>query len=93
MILTSCIKDEPKNMECDILEAWVEGDNLAQYFIRSTDMRISDVPSSTDKLTFIIQERATLPAMPINFTLTPGATISPPTAPCKTLARGLSLIP
>ena len=88
MILTSCIKDEPKNMECDILEAWVEGDNLAQYFIRSTDMRISDVPSSTDKLTFIIRERATLPAMPINFTLTPGATISPANGTMQDFSKG-----
>ena len=48
ILLNSCIKDEPKNMECDILEAWIEGDDLAQYFSQTTDMRISDVPSSTD---------------------------------------------
>ena len=47
MMLTSCIKDEPQNMECDILEAWVEGDNLAQHFSQQTDMHIKDVPSSS----------------------------------------------
>ena len=26
MTLTSCIKDEPLNNECDITSAWVEGD-------------------------------------------------------------------
>ena len=35
LLLTACIKDEPKNMECDVLEAWVEGDDLAPYFSRS----------------------------------------------------------
>jgi len=77
MVLTSCIKNEPLNMECDILEAWVEGDNLAPHFSQQTDMRISDVPSSTDKLTFTILQRATLPPIGIHFRLTPGATISP----------------
>ena len=77
MILTSCIKDEPQNMECDILEAWVEGDSLTRYFIKDTDMRISDVASSTEYLTFTIRQKATLPAMPIYFKLTPGATIAP----------------
>ena len=49
LFLTACIKDEPKNMECDVLSAWVEGDVLAQYFIRETDMHISDVPSGEEQ--------------------------------------------
>ena len=77
IFFNSCIKDEPQNMECDILEAWIEDDGLAQYFSQTTDMRISDVPSGTDILTFIVRQRAALPPMPINFKLTPGATISP----------------
>ena len=77
MMLTSCIKDEPQNMECDILEAWVEDETLAQHFYQTTDMRISDVPSGTEKLVFTIRQRAALPAIPIHFKLTPGATISP----------------
>ena len=32
MALTSCIKDERANSECDILGAWVEGDAYKQYF-------------------------------------------------------------
>ena len=77
IMLTSCIKDEPLNMECDILEAWVEDVNLTQHFYQMTDMRISDVPSGTDQLTFTVRQRAKLPAMPVCFKLTPGATISP----------------
>ena len=76
-MLTSCIKDEPQHTECDILEAWVEDDSLAKHFYQITDMRISDVPSGTDQLLFTIRQRAALPAIPIHFKLTPGATISP----------------
>ena len=88
ILLNSCIKDEPKNMECDILEAWIEGDDLAQYFSQTTDMRISDVPSSTDILTFIVRQRAALPPMPINFKLTPGATISPESGSVQDFSKG-----
>ena len=51
ILLTSCIKEEPKNMECDILEAWVEGDDLARHFSQTTDMRISDPMPIYFKLT------------------------------------------
>ena len=77
LMFTSCIKDEPQNAECDILEAWVEGDNLDQHFSQTTDMRITDVPSSSEQLTFTIRQRAVLPPLAIHFKLTPGATISP----------------
>lgn len=88
ILLNSCIKDEPQNMECDVLEAWVEGDNLAQYFSQTTDMCISDVPSGTDMLTFIVKQRAVLPPMPINFKLTPGATISPENGSVQDFSKG-----
>ncbi len=77
MLLTSCIKDEPKNMECDVLEAWVEGDDVARHFSQATDMRISDVPSSVELLTFTVRQRASLTPLAVHFTLTPGATIAP----------------
>ena len=77
LILTACIKDEPKNMECDILEAWIEGDDLEQYFMQLNDMRISDIPSSASLLTFTVRQRSALPDMPIHFKITPGATIYP----------------
>lgn len=77
MVLTSCIKDEPQNTECDILEAWVEGDHLAQHFFQNTDMRIREVSSGTELLTFTIRNQAALPAMPVYFELSSGAVISP----------------
>ncbi|MBR1503754.1 MAG: PCMD domain-containing protein [Prevotella sp.] len=88
ILLVSCIKDEPKNMECDILEAWVEGDNLTQYFSQTTDMRISDVSSSEQQLTFIVKELKSLPPMPVRFKLTQGATISPANGSVQDFSKG-----
>jgi len=88
MMLTSCIKDEPQNMECDILEAWVEGDGLAQHFSQKTDMHISEVTSSTEQLTFTVKQLAKLPNMPVHFKLTPGATISPADGSLQDFSKG-----
>lgn len=88
MMLTSCIKDEPQNAECDILEAWVEGDDLARHFYKATDMRISDVPTGTDLLTFTIRQREVLTALPIHFKLTPGATITPASGSAQDFSKG-----
>ena len=88
LLLTACIKDEPKNMECDVLEAWVEGDDLAPYFSQKTDMRISDVSSSTQRLTFTVWQRAGQPAMPVKFALTPGATITPANGSVQDFSKG-----
>ena len=88
LLLTSCIKDEPQNMECDILEAWVEGDHLSQHFSQPSDMRISDIPSSSERLAFSIRERATLPPLALHFQLTPGATISPADGSLQDFSKG-----
>jgi len=76
LLFSSCFKEEPKNMECDILEAWVGEDNLT-YFYNKADMRISNVPSDEQKLEFTVRSRATLPPMALHFKLTPGAIIEP----------------
>lgn len=43
LCLTSCIKDEAGNKECDILNAWVEGDEYAVYFNDKNQMKVSDI--------------------------------------------------
>lgn len=88
LLLTACIKDEPKNMECDVVAAWVEGDGLAQYFIRESDMHISDVPSGEEQLAFTVRDRDALPAMPVHFSLTPGATVSPANGSSQDFSHG-----
>ncbi len=76
LLFSSCFKEEPKNMECDILEAWVGEENLT-YFYNKADMRIASVPSDAKKLEFTVRSRANLPTMALHFKLTPGATIEP----------------
>ncbi len=88
LLFTSCIKDEPKNTECDILAAWVEDLNWKQHFSQATDMRINDVSSGTELLTFTVKQLSALPPLPIHFQLTPGATISPADGTPQDFTRG-----
>lgn len=87
-LLMSCFKSEPQNMECDILEAWVEGENLDQYFSQKTDMRIENIPSSSDQVLFTVRQRSALPAMAIHFKLTPGATVTPANGSTHDFSKG-----
>lgn len=75
-------------MECDILEAWVEGNDMAQHFYQNTDMHISDVPSGADQLTFIVKQLSALPSTAVHFKLTPGATISPANGSVQDFTNG-----
>ena len=45
LLLVSCFKEEPSNSECDIIDAWVEGEELKAYFYNDADMRIENIPS------------------------------------------------
>ena len=87
-LLMSCFKSEPQNMECDILEAWVEGENLDQYFSQKTDMRIENIPSSSDQVLFTVRQRSALPAMAVHFKLTPGATVTPANGSTQDFSKG-----
>lgn len=66
--MVSCIQDEPLNAECDITAVTVPGDVLNREPI-----------IGNDKVTLIIKNEVSLlqPLAP-EFTLTPGATIDPP---------------
>lgn len=63
---SSCIKSEPLNAECDILSAYLS-ENLLN---RQPDIR-------NDKVIFVIKPGVDITALAPEFTLTPGATISP----------------
>lgn len=76
--LTSCIKDEAPNMECDIVSAWVEGEQFAQNFYQPSQMKVENIPSSEKEITFTVRSLISLPKqLPLYFALTPGATIEP----------------
>ena len=88
LLMVSCIKSEPQNSECDILEAWVEGEDLKQYFSQQTDMRVSDVPSSSEEILFTVRDRNALPKMAIHFRITAGATITPADGSLQDVSAG-----
>ena len=66
LIFVSCIKQEPLNSECDILSVSLDYDILNRQ------------PSiDNDKVTIIVKDGVSLTSLAPEFTLTPGATISP----------------
>lgn len=89
LLLTSCIKDESANMECDILSAKVEGDAYVQYFYQPTQMVIDHVASNENDIVFTVRSLISLPkAIPVTFSLTPGATVSPANGSQQDFAAG-----
>ena len=87
LLCGSCIKDEPKNMECDILEAWI-GSEQASHFFQDTDMRLAEIPSVQDTLEFTVRSLKALPQLGVNFRLTPGATIQPANGSLQDFSQG-----
>lgn len=78
LLLTSCIKDELENTECDIISAWVEGDEFKNLFYQpESDMRIEKLSSTESRITFTVRTILSLPDIPVHFAITPGATIQP----------------
>lgn len=88
LLLTSCFKEEPRNTECDILDAWIEGEQLEAYFFNKTDMRISDIPSGDQKIVFTVRSVADLPPLALHLNVTPGATVSPANGSVQDFGQG-----
>ena len=77
-VLSSCIKDELPNTECDILSAWVEGNQYASYFYQPSQMRLDNISTAEKEIVFSVRSLISLPKkLPVNFTITEGATIQP----------------
>ena len=74
LFFTACIKEELKNNECDILSAWVEGEEYESFFYHSSQMRIDNIPSNSTEIVFQVRTKTGLPSMPVYFALTPGRT-------------------
>ena len=88
MFLTACIKEEPMNDECDILSAWVEGTEYESFFYQSSQMRIDHISSNTTEIVFNVRTKTGLPLIPVHFTLTPGATITPANGSLQDFSQG-----
>lgn len=67
LTVTSCIRKEPLNAECDILTVTLPDDELARA-----------VEPENDRATMVVKDYVTVTALAPSFTLTPGATIEPP---------------
>lgn len=89
-ILSACTKDESqKNSECDMLSAWVAGADYEQYFYRASDMRIDNISSTTTEIVFTVRSTGDLPTqLPVSFTVTEGASISPASGSMQDFTRG-----
>lgn len=85
---SSCIKEELKNNECDILSAWVEGEEYEEYFYQSSQMRIDNIPSNNTEIVFQVRTKTSLPLIPVYFALTPGATIEPANGSLQDFSQG-----
>ena len=76
--ITSCIKDEAPNNECDIESAWVEGPDLEKLFYQTAEMRKENISSTETSITFIVRSMTMLSTqIPVNFKITDGATMEP----------------
>nr|WP_302829296.1 PCMD domain-containing protein [uncultured Bacteroides sp.] len=65
-VATSCIQDEAPNAEADIESCTVPGDVLNREPV-----------IENNKITLYVKKKTDVSALPVEFTLTPGATISP----------------
>lgn len=74
---SSCIKSMPKNDECDILSAWVEGEGIDVNFYNRSQMKKENIPSNINEIAFTVRSLYSLPELAIKFDITPGATITP----------------
>jgi hypothetical protein len=86
-INTSCFKEEPLNTECDIEKAWVHVNDLEASFYNANDTLIN-VISNEDKIVFTMRDDADVTAFAPQFTITPGATITPASGSVHDFSNG-----
>ena len=78
LLLTSCIKEEALDQECDIEGAWVEGDQYASIFYNPSQMKLNNISTAEKEINFSVKSLMLLPErIPVFFTLSKGATIEP----------------
>ena len=87
--VSSCIKDEAPNKECDIESAWIEGSEFEQYFYQTTEMRKDKISSAETNIVFSVRSLLSLaPEIPLHFKITEGATIEPASGSLQDFRKG-----
>lgn len=74
ILLASCIKEEPKNMECDIEEVSLHFDNPTNFFYHDYDT-LQTVVSTENNIVFTIRSYVDVQSVPTTFRVTDGTTI------------------
>ena len=87
ILMSSCFKDEPLNMECDIETACIHTDNPNTLFFDASDTMIV-VPSDINEIKFWTRPGADVSALAPIFTITPGAKISPASGSIHDFSKG-----
>ena len=86
--MTSCIKDEAQNKECDIESAWIEGAEYEKYFYQTSEMR-KEVSSAETEIYFYVRSYLSLSKqIPLKFKITDGATIEPANGSMQDFTKG-----
>ena len=89
LCMTSCIKDEAPNKECDIESAWVEGEEYEQYFYQPTEMRKESISSAESTIIFSVRSLLSLSTqIPLKLKITDGATIEPANGSPQDFTKG-----
>ncbi len=86
-LLASCIKDEPLNAECDILEAAVTVANPGEVFFHESDSLVR-VNSDDREIVFTVRRTADLTHLAPTFKITEGASIEPASGTVHDFSQG-----
>ncbi len=86
-LLTSCLKEEPLNTECDIEVATIHLDSPEDVFYSVTDTMVR-IPSTDSEVIFTVRRKADVSSLAPRFVLTPGATIVPENGSVQDFSHG-----
>jgi hypothetical protein len=86
-LVTSCVKDEELNSECDIESAYVHTAKATDLFFSENDT-IVNVLSTANNIVFYVRRTADLTSLSPLFRLTEGATISPESGSAHDFSHG-----
>ena len=86
-LMAACIKDEPLNAECDVLEASVSVDRPDEVFFQPSDSLVR-VYSEQSAIQFVVRRSADLARMAPRFKITEGATIEPASGTVCDFSKG-----
>ena len=89
-LMAACIKDEPLNAECDVLEASVSVDRPDEVFFQPSDSLVR-VYSEQSAIQFVVRRSADLARMAPRFKITEGATIEPASGTVCDFSKGASI--